>query len=513
MRTSLSHPLYLDEIPVGSGAVGMTICPGKKGQSVYGADWDRDLDLDLAAIRDWGATAVLTLIEEREIEMLQVRGLSERVAAHGMEWIHFPIRDLEAPDARGLAHWSDLAPRLHRLLDEGKFVAIHCRGGLGRAGMMAALILIERGDSPSDAISRVRAVRKGAIETAAQERFLSGRPVPSGERARRVRASLFGGAIGDALGAKIEFRTLGDIRRAFPHGLLELPPHHGRVGVVTDDTQMTLFTAEGIIRAHVRQAEKGICSPPSVVHHALLRWLVTQGRRPQTGVDDLGLVADPRLHAQRAPGNTCLGALEAAQRFGTPAENTSKGCGTIMRVAPVAFSGASDVAQLAIATSALTHGHPTGQNAAGAWARLLEAVLAGHDLETTATALIDSFDDETAGALLAALEAPRDCRPETVETLGGGWVAEEALSIALYAALAGGDFEDGLRIAVMHSGDSDSTGAVAGNLLGLLYPERVMTHRWRQQIECPDLVNRLAHDLDFCLDHPAGELFDQYPGW
>ena len=88
----------------------------------------------------------------------------------------------------------------------------------------------------------------------------------------------------------------------FRTGLTDLPRHDGLSGAITDDTQMTLFTAEGVIRAAVRYACKGICHPPSVVHHALLRWLVTQGERPRLAVDTSGLVADRRLHRRRAPG-------------------------------------------------------------------------------------------------------------------------------------------------------------------------------------------------------------------
>ncbi|MBL4767694.1 MAG: ADP-ribosylglycohydrolase family protein, partial [Rhodobacteraceae bacterium] len=203
-----------------------------------------------------------------------------------------------------------------------------------------------------------------------------------------------------------------------------------------------------------------------------------------------------------------------AKNFGDLALNDSKGCGTIMRVAPVAFLATPEmVEETALETSALTHGHRTGQEAAAAWALILFAVLAGESVENAASAMIHRFGRETSEALRAALSAPRDGLPETVETLGGGWIAEEALSIALYAVLAARDLEEGLRIAVTHSGDSDSTGAIAGNLLGLLYPEQVMNHRWRAQIECPDVIDRLARDLVASSRGCAEELFDRYPGF
>lgn len=329
----------------------------------------------------------------------------------------------------------------------------------------------------------------------------------------QVHACLLGGAIGDALGAEIEFWPLSRIRDRFPNGLQDLPPHAGRVGAITDDTQMTLFTAEGLIRAAVRQDERGICHPPSVIHHALLRWLATQGIKPDMDIDETGIVRDPRLHAQRAPGNTCLSALRATRQFGTAARNDSKGCGTIMRVAPIAFVAPERIRDLAIETSALTHGHATGQEAAAAWALILAELARGADLETAAGSLVDAFGVETGQALRAALAAPRNATPETVEALGGGWVAEEALAIALYACLCAEDFEHGLRIAVTHGGDSDSTGAIAGNALGLLFPDQAASHRWAAQVECSDLIRDISHDLALAMSGRIEGLRLEYPGF
>jgi len=320
----------------------------------------------------------------------------------------------------------------------------------------------------------------------------------SGVAPELLDASLRGGAVGDSLGAEIEFWSLSRIRAAFPAGLSELPAHDGRQGAMTDDTQMSLFTAEGILEAYERGIERGIWHPPSSVHLALLRWLQTQGQRSKhVTAPNMGLLSDRRLHVRRAPGLTCLSALQEAQTLGAPARNKSKGCGTIMRVAPVALMLPEEMVQdCAIECSALTHGHPTGQRAAAAWARLLRNVAGGADLETAADAIAWDFaaldGDETSSAIRLALSAPLDGDPETVETLGGGWVAEEALAIALYACLAAKGFEQALQIAVTHSGGSDSTGAIAGNMLGLLYPDQVLKHSWTKQVECGDLISMLV---------------------
>jgi ADP-ribosyl-[dinitrogen reductase] hydrolase len=520
VRTSITHPLRIDDLPLGNGRLGITFCPGKKGDSVFGAAWDRDLDLDMDAIKGWGANAVLSLIEDHEFERLGVPKLGEAVNARGIDWFHFPVRDLDTPTDDAMEGWTALSARLHGILERGGRIVVHCRGGLGRAGTIAALMLIERGWSAHQAISDVRAVRPGAIETAEQLRWVTRLARHEGPSGIRLHASLLGGAYGDSLGAEIEFLSLDAIRRKFPDGISDLPPHQGLRGAITDDTQMTLFTAEGLIRAHVRGLLKGICHPPSVVHHALLRWYRTQGGKPRVETDDVGLISDRRLWARRAPGLTCLSSLGEGRSFGALAKNDSKGCGTIMRVAPVALMVPRDQVQsIARETSALTHGHPTGQLAAAAWAEMLAEVANGKRLEDTATKIAASYERlengvETARAIRKALDAPRDGSPEIVESLGGGWTAEEALSIALYACLAGKTFDDALQIAVMHSGDSDSTGAIAGNMMGLIDPLASLRHRWAPVIEGADAITRLVRDY-LRLEHEhdgAEQLARAYPG-
>src|SRR5436305_14060023 len=123
----------------------------------------------------------------------------------------------------------------------------------------------------------------------------------------RYQGCLLGGAVGDALGASVEFMSLGEIRARFgADGIRDYAPAYGRLGAITDDTQMTLFTAEGLLRAHNRGREKGIWHPPSIVHHAYLRWLHTQGMPtafPGPTKHDGWLVTVPALHSRRAPGN------------------------------------------------------------------------------------------------------------------------------------------------------------------------------------------------------------------
>jgi len=173
-RTSLSHPLLIATLPVGPGAVGVTFCPGKRGDSVFGAPWARDVGLDLDVIQAWGATAVVTLVEGHELISLGVQDLGERILARGLQWHHLPIADLNVPGPGFETVWHAVAVQLCQMVTEGGRVLVHCRGGLGRAGTVAACLLVELGVEPQDAVRRVRAVRPHAIETAAQERYALG---------------------------------------------------------------------------------------------------------------------------------------------------------------------------------------------------------------------------------------------------------------------------------------------------------------------------------------------------
>ncbi|MFM7786598.1 MAG: ADP-ribosylglycohydrolase family protein, partial [Gammaproteobacteria bacterium] len=201
----------------------------------------------------------------------------------------------------------------------------------------------------------------------------------------RFAGCLLGGAVGDALGAPVEFMTRAQILQRFgPAGIRGYAPAYGGPGRITDDTQMTLFTAEGLIRAWVRGCLRGLSSCPDVTANAYLRWLHTQGERPArdiaVGMDAPGwLFRQTELHSRRAPGSTCLSALRSMTSLGEPARNNSKGCGGVMRVAPVGLfawrlagqESARDAFRLGTDLAALTHGHPTGSLTAGVLAVLV----------------------------------------------------------------------------------------------------------------------------------------------
>lgn len=171
-RTSASHPLQIATLPVGPGAVGLTFCPGKQGDSLYGAPWARDLEMDLDAIQQWGAAMVITLVDARELQQLGVPALGDCVHSRGLRWHHRPIADLQAPDEEFMAAWPALSAEARRVMAGGQRVLVHCRGGLGRAGLVAACLLVDAGMTPAQAIAALRQVRPGAIETRAQEQHV-----------------------------------------------------------------------------------------------------------------------------------------------------------------------------------------------------------------------------------------------------------------------------------------------------------------------------------------------------
>jgi hypothetical protein len=170
IRTSATHPLDIAEISAGPacGRIGVTFCPGKHDRAAATGAWARDLAADLDVIAAWGARLVLTLVEPAELVALKTPDLGEQVRARGLDWRHLPIPDYSIPGEAFESQWRRDGRDIRRLLRDGSDIVVHCKGGLGRAGMIAARLLVELGAAPDDAIRQVRRARKGAIETPAQ---------------------------------------------------------------------------------------------------------------------------------------------------------------------------------------------------------------------------------------------------------------------------------------------------------------------------------------------------------
>jgi ADP-ribosyl-[dinitrogen reductase] hydrolase len=539
-KTSETHPLRIDAVTVGplGGEIGMTLCPGKRAASAFAGEWERDLDADLAVVAHWGADVVVSLMEPHEFVQLGVPELAGRIPA-GIAHLVLPIVDGGVPSGTWERAWIKEGPRLRERIALGGSILIHCRGGLGRTGLVAARLLVEFGEEPARAMRRVRAARPDAIENRRQEEYVRRQrrlpsPLPrpivavDPEKQARFRGCLLAGAAGDALGAPVEFMDIGAIRARFgPGGIRDYVPYGGKTGTVTDDTQMTLFTAEGLLRSANRGRMSGVGADfLRVVGHAYRRWLHTQGE----GVCDPdllsgGLIRNHELFAWRAPGVTCLSALRAMGRDVRLAGNDSKGCGGVMRMAPVGlfvagWEGAGpDPARRAFELgcdfAALTHGHPAGQHPAGVLAVLVLRLVQGATLPDAlaeARALLVTRRDhgETLAAIdLAVKLAGQGSDPDdNLRRLGQGWVGEEALAIALYCALRADTLEEGICLAVNLTGDSDSTGAIAGNLLGALHGVDAIPGRWLSPRELRGTIEEVADDL---LSWPQWPIWEYLP--
>ena len=343
---------------------------------------------------------------------------------------------------------------------------------------------------------------------------------PKARRAIRGRYSgcLLGGAIGDALGAPVEFMRLADIVARFgPTGITQYAPAYGGLGTITDDTQMTLFTAEGLLRAVARQACSDYTPLVEMVAESYLRWLSTQGIPPPVPIPaDSWLTRQEPLHSRREPGTTCLAALRELSSPPKPSQNNSKGCGGVMRMAPVGLIGRSlkwdarRVFDTGCLLALLTHGHPSGVFPAGVLAVLVLALIDGASLReglVTAKALLGEKEnyEETLRAVELAEELAASSRPprEAIARLGRGWVGEEALAISIYCASVARSFEEGVLLAVNHDGDSDSTGSIAGNLLGALHGVKALPAAWLEPLELRGVIEEMAEDLYDCHEWEA----------
>jgi ADP-ribosylglycohydrolase/protein-tyrosine phosphatase len=474
LRTSETDPLRIAELPLGSGLLGLTLCPGKRGESMSGSRWQRDLDADLAVVRRWGANAVVTLIEADESAMLGVEALPQALHDAGIVWHHLPIRDVDAPDQRFETRWVYAGTQLRERLRAGQRVLIHCRGGLGRAGLVAAGLLVEFGASGAQAIRSVRAARPGAIETPRQEQWvLARRAVDPARDVRFARelGCLLGGALGDALGYRVEFTRWSDIRRTYGPKGIQLAAATGPL-VVSDDTQMSLFTLEGQLRA-LREDRP----MTSAVREAYLAWHQTQLQR-QPPANATGLLRHAVLWKTQAPGMTCLSALRAGGNGSVEQSiNDSKGCGGVMRTASLGFLaeqwGDDVVYRFGVEAAALTHGHPDGWAPAGVMALAVRLLMAGgewQEIAASGLARVCATHPQATGtaALLDQVSAALmpSAANRTSASFGEGWVGDEALAVGLHAAATARGFSEAIENGANHDGDSDSTASIAGQLYG-----------------------------------------------
>jgi ADP-ribosylglycohydrolase len=334
----------------------------------------------------------------------------------------------------------------------------------------------------------------------------------------KYRGCLVGGASGDALGYSVEFRSIEEIFQSYGKTGITEYELTGDKALISDDTQMTLFTANGLLLAGTEsKSTKDLDGYLSAVGACYREWLETQTESYPINVPNQSswLINVPELHFSREPGRTSLFSLKG-KTLGTIETpfNASKGCGGLMRIAPVAlyFAGTSvsqkDVDMLAAKIAALTHGHELGYIPAAVLVHIISMLLRE---DTSLLAAVESAEmavqklflkTKNLKTLLTLMEnavelAHSDVEPLTaIEHLGEGWVAEETLAIAIYCALKyENDFDSAVVTAVNHSGDSDSTGSVTGNILGAYLGLDKIPKKYTYKLELKNIVTEIADDL------------------
>lgn len=482
MRTSVSHPLLIGAVQPGPGLgrIGITFCPGKKDAEALAGEWFRDLAADLDTVRDWGASAVVTLLQPREMEDLDVVRLGPETEARHMSWFHLPIADVSIPDVRFERDWIRTGEILRGLLRRGFDIVVHGRGGLGRAGTIAARLMIEFGVPADEAIRAVRGARPGAIATVEQERFVRAqRPIPEARPADvddairgRAIGALVGLAVGDAIGTALEFEvrdTCPRIDDMVGGGPFRLTP-----GQWTDDTAMALALTDSLL-------ERGRVDPTDLMRR-FEAWY-RDGRYSCTGVCfDIG--------------NATREAIETWQRTGDPLAGSPSpeiaGNGSLMRVSPVAIRWWNDAVartEAARTQSQVTHASPQTLDACAAFAAMLADAIAG----APPSAVFRPRGDGLVGPIATVMNG--SWRGETRYAIKSTGYVAHTLEAAIWSVARTGDFRSAVLTAANLGYDADTTAAVAGQLAGALYGVAAIPEDWLARLAWRDEIERRAAAL------------------
>jgi ADP-ribosyl-[dinitrogen reductase] hydrolase len=482
LRTSLTHPLQIAAVTPPAphaGRIGITFCPGKRQASSATGGWDRDLGLDLDAVAAWGASAVLTLVEDHELGDLGVPSLGEAVRQRHMAWFHAPIPDVSVPDAAFEAAWDDIGPALRHRLRNGFDVVVHCKGGLGRAGTIAARLLVELGEAPAAAVAAVRAVRPGAIETSAQETYVLqladasyAQPDASFEAVRdRARGALLGLAVGDAVGTTLEFKRrdsythLTDMVGGGPFGLT--------AGQWTDDTAMALALADSL---------SGSAFDEQAVMARFVDWWKS-GTWSCTGrCFDIGITTRQALSRWQRTGNAHSGSTDPL----------SAGNGSLMRLAPVAVRYWKDRDQLkdvAARQSKTTHAAPEAVDACVYYAGLMADAIEGRP----AAEILTPGGGHYAGKI--ADIARGSWRGKSRHAIAASGYVAHSLEASLWAVGRHAGYRDAVLAAANLGDDADTTGAITGQLAGALYGASGIPAGWLEKLAWREKIVAMADEL------------------
>ena len=509
------------------------------GGSMFAGEYPGDKNVEMAEAKlkrmyHFGVRHFIDLTEEGELKPYR------HLLPGDTTYLRFPIRDVSVPKSVEAVH--QLIDNIEYCVKQGGYTYIHCWGGVGRTGTIVACYEARNMEEPTPekALTFMRnrfammpkAAYRKAPETQEQIDFVR-RFVDSCKSKKeymklrtkdRIRGSLMAGAAGDALGYTVEFMSRNRILSTYgSRGITRFALSHEGKALISDDTQMTLFTANGMLMGITRGCMRGIGGEPErYVDGAYLDWYYTQtGRKKEFQTNDFHytwLRDLPELAQLRAPGNTCLSACESLLQ-GNSVNNYSKGCGGIMRVAPMALLMAAhhfyDVAQMDTAAAEIakvTHKHPLAFLPAAMLTHLIYRIISMdvNEIVASMSSIVDDTIDSLANVYPGEYENDKQILAsltrkavslvgngasdaENIRELGEGWTGEEAWAIALYCALRHiGSVEDAIIAAVNHDGDSDSTGAVCGNIMGAIYGYEELK---RRNIFCPD-----GHALEDTLE-------------
>lgn len=523
---------------------------------IYAGEYPGDKNGELAKhkierMHHFGIRHFIDLTEEGELRPYN------HLLPSDTTYTRFPIVDCGVP--KSVESVQRLLLRIEELKKMDGYVYVHCWGGVGRTGTIIACYLSQNwkevdmnhtlevlrrnfSEMPKSAYRKTPET-KDQIDFINQ--FINANKSYKKEKTKRVadsiRGSLMAGAVGDALGYEVEFMSRHAILSRFgEQGITKFALDNKGKALISDDTQMTLFTANGMLMGLTRGYMRGIGGrPEKYVDGAYLDWFYTQtGRKKEILINDFHytwLRDLPEMAQRRAPGNTCLQACESMFR-GEHVHNNSKGCGGIMRVAPMALLDASyasrdentyslvELAEAGGEIAECTHKHPLAFLPASLLTILLYKVvpmaveqvqedidrIVNETLDILDLIYIDKYESEKQYLRELSEKAIRLAHSDisdadAIRELGEGWVAEETWAIALYCAIRHiNSVEDAIISSVNHNGDSDSTGSVCGNIMGAIYGYEHIKERnifcpegklLEDTLELSEIILALANDL------------------
>ena len=467
-------------------------------------------------------------------------------------YMRFPIADCGVP--RNINDVDRLINHIKVLSQRNDgYIYIHCSDGVGRTGTIVGCYLA--GNSFDKTMEMLRtffsempkSADRSIPDTIEQKEFIKRYVNHLDEKNEKlsarvrdcIRGCLMAGAAGDALGYPVEFFDRRHIRSLYgERGITQFKLAQDGKALVSDDTQMTLFTANGMLMGMTRGYMRGIGGcPDDYVRYAYIDWYYTQMKSfdkkqfKYTWLRDL-----PEMAHRRAPGTTCLDACKSIINNREP-DNNSKGCGGIMRVAPMGLLDASfnlnhgrgiystkHLAEAGAEIAKVTHLHPLGYLPAALMTLLISRIvpLSPEEVKTSIIAIVNDsletmmqvYDNEfvdekehlknlTLKALELAQSGIEDS--QAIQQLGEGWVAEEAWAVSLYCSVRHiDDMEEAIIASVNHDGDSDSTGSITGNIMGAIYGYDAVKQKrmfcpdgkdFEDTIELSNIILALADDL------------------